>query len=199
MCTGDTSATCKLSDIWLEYNAIFEEPYHTTIGAMYTGTTSIPYTKETSIHYQTLFKKDTTWKTDVNNLSICSLQSLLLLFLDKSHDFTNKNEEFYYPSIKKILKTINTMPHQLFLGCLQGRGIWPELKKSFYKENSNVTWEEFLTTKFWLWIDSRSSTDKTLHGSGRAVDKSGILLEIEKHLRSVMVILHATYLVLKIQ
>ena len=62
-----------------------------------------------------------------------------------------------------------------------------------------MTWEEFLTTKFWLWIDTRSSTDKTLHGSGRAVEKSGILLETEKHLRPVMVILHATYLVLKIQ
>ena len=37
---------------------------------MYTGTTSIPYTKVTSIHYQTLSKKDTTWKIDVNNLSV---------------------------------------------------------------------------------------------------------------------------------
>ena len=43
-----------------------------------------------------------------------------------------------------------------------------------------MTWEEFLTTKFGLWIDTRSSTDNTLHGSGRAVEKSGILLQIEK-------------------
>ena len=40
--------------------------------------------------------------------------------------------------------------------------------------------EEFLTTKFGLWIDTRSSTDNTLHGSGRAVEKSAILLQIEK-------------------
>ena len=40
--------------------------------------------------------------------------------------------------------------------------------------------EEFLTTKFGLWIDTRSSTDNTLHGSGRAVEKSVILLQIEK-------------------
>ena len=40
--------------------------------------------------------------------------------------------------------------------------------------------EEFLTTKFGLWIDTRSSTDNTLHGSGRTVEKSGILLQIEK-------------------
>ena len=42
-----------------------------------------------------------------------------------------------------------------------------------------MTWEEFLTTKFTLWIDTRSSIDNTLHGSGREVDK-GMLLQIEK-------------------
>ena len=43
-----------------------------------------------------------------------------------------------------------------------------------------MTWEEFLTTIIGLWIDKRSSTDNTLHGSGRAVEKSDILLQIEK-------------------
>ena len=68
------------------------------------------------------------------------------------------------------------MPHQFFAATLQARDIYPELKKYFYREHSNVTWDEFLTTKFGLWIDTRSSTDNTLHGSGRAVEKSGILL-----------------------
>ena len=103
LCTGGTNETYKLSDISLEYDSIFDEPYATTIDEMYTGATSIPYTKVTSIHYQTLSKKDTTWKIDVNNLSVWSLQDFLLLFLDKRDDFANKNEEFYNPSIKKIL------------------------------------------------------------------------------------------------
>ena len=180
LCTGDTSATYKLSDISLEYDAIFDEPYSSSIGEMYSGTTLIPYTKVTSIHYQTLSKKHTTWKIDVNNLSVRSLQGLLLLFLDKRGDFPNKNEEFYNPSIKKILVTINGMPHQLFAAGLQARETYPELKKYLYKENSDVTWEGFLTTKFALWIDTRSSIDNTLHGSSRAVEKSGILLQIEK-------------------
>ena len=72
------------------------------------------------------------------------------------------------------------MPHQLFPAGLQAREIYPELKKNFYKENSDVTWEDFLTTKFALWIDTRSSIDNTIHGSGRALEKSGILLQIEK-------------------
>ena len=121
LCTGDTSVTYQLSDISLEYDAIFDEPYATTIGEMYAGTTSIPYNKVTSIHYQTLSKKDTPWKIDVNNLSFRSLQGLLLLFLDKRDDFANKNEEFYNPSIMKILVAINGMLHQLFAAGLQDR------------------------------------------------------------------------------
>ena len=78
LCTGDTNATYKLSEILLEYDAIFDEPYATAIGEMYSGT-SILYTKVTSIHYQALSKKDTTWKIDVNNLSFQSLQGLLII------------------------------------------------------------------------------------------------------------------------
>ena len=117
---------------------------------------------------------------DVNNFSVRSLQGLLLLFLDKRDDFANKNEELYNTSIKKILITINGMPHHLFAAGMQARDIYPKLKKYFYKENSDVAWEEFLTTKFGLWINTRSSTNNTLHGSSRAVEKSGILLQIEK-------------------
>ena len=175
LCTGDTSATYKLLDISLEYDAIFDEPYVTTIGEMYTGTMSIPYTKVTSIYYQTLSRKDTTWKVDVNNLSVCLLQCLLLLFFEKHNDFANKNEEFYNPSIKKILVIINGMPHLLFAAGLQARAIYPELKKYFCKENSDATWEDFLTTKFALWIDTKSNIDNTFHDSGRAVEKSGML------------------------
>ena len=70
LCTGDTSATYKLLDISWEYVAICDEPYATGIGEMFTGTTSIPCTKVTSIHKQTMLKKDTTWKIDENNLSV---------------------------------------------------------------------------------------------------------------------------------
>ena len=43
-----------------------------------------------------------------------------------------------------------------------------------------MTWEELLTKQYGLWIDTRSSTNNKLHGSDRAVEKSGILLQIEK-------------------
>ena len=66
-----------------------------------------------------------------------------------------------------------------FCHWITGHGHFPELKKLFYKEHSNVTWEDFLTTKFGLWIDTRLSIDNTLHCSGRRVKKS-MLLQIGK-------------------
>ena len=49
LCNGDTAATYKLSDFYLEYDAIFDEPDATTIGESCAGTKFIPYTKVTSI------------------------------------------------------------------------------------------------------------------------------------------------------
>ena len=92
LCTGDTNAKCELSNISLKYHAILDRPYATTIGEIYAGTTSIPYTKVTSVHYQTLSKKDTNRMIDVNNLSIRSLQGLLLILFDNRDNFANKNE-----------------------------------------------------------------------------------------------------------
>ena len=43
-----------------------------------------------------------------------------------------------------------------------------------------MTWEGILTTKFALWIDTHSGTNNILDGSGRAVEKCGILLQIVK-------------------
>ena len=94
LCTGDTNATYKLSDISLEYDVILDGPYATAIGEMYTEKTSMHYIKVTLFHYQTLSKKDTTWKIEGDNLSVRSLQGLLLLFLDKRDDLPTKMKNF---------------------------------------------------------------------------------------------------------
>ena len=142
--------------------------------------TSIPYTKVTAVHHQALSKKNENWKIDINNLSVRSLQGLLLLFVDEENDFANEKEKFYNPSIKKILTTIDGIPHQLYPGGVLSRDTFPEAKNYFYKPDSDVTWGEFLTTKFGVWIDARSSNDNQLHGSGKTVERSGILLQIER-------------------
>ena len=178
LASGDTAATYKISHIALEYDAIFDLEYAAMFENLYSET-SIPYTKVTAVHHQALSKKNENWKIDINNLSVRSLQGLLLLFVDKQNDFANENEKFYNLLIKKILTTISRISHQLYPGGVLSRDIFPEAKKYFYKSDSNVIWGEFLTTKFGLWIDVRSSNDNQLHGSGRTVERRGILLEIE--------------------
>lgn len=59
-------------------------------------------------------------KIDVNNRPVRSLQTLLLLFLKKQDDYTNKNEKFYNIDIKKVLATINDMAHQISPGMNAG-------------------------------------------------------------------------------
>ena len=76
------------------------------------------------MHYQTLSKKDTTWKIDINNLSVCSLQGLLFLLLDERDNSADKNEEFYNLTIKNVLATTNGMHHQLFAVGIEARDIY---------------------------------------------------------------------------
>ena len=56
LCTEDTNAIYEISDIFLEYDAIFDNPYITSIGEMDAGGMLIPYTKVTSIHYDSVKK-----------------------------------------------------------------------------------------------------------------------------------------------
>ena len=42
LCTGDTNSICKISDIILEYDVIFDDPYATSIDEMYIGAMPIP-------------------------------------------------------------------------------------------------------------------------------------------------------------
>ena len=54
---GDTNAIHQISEIILEYDALFDDPYATRIREVYIRKMSILYTKVTSIHYQTISKK----------------------------------------------------------------------------------------------------------------------------------------------
>ena len=138
LASGDTAATYKISDIALEYDAIFDLDYAAMFENLYSET-SVPYTKVTAVHHQALSKKNENWKIEINNLSVRSLQGLLLLFVDKQNNFANENEKFCNPLIKKILTTINGIPHQLYPGGVLSRDIFPKAKTYFYKPDSDVT------------------------------------------------------------
>lgn len=60
------------------------------------------------------------------------------------------------------------------------RKLYPELRKQFYEEHSNVTSKYFSKTKFGIWVNIREITEKVHHDSGRTVEKTRISLQIEK-------------------
>ena len=139
---------------------------------------SYPYTRVTRLSYQILGKKDSSWLINTK-LQAKSLQGLLLLFIEDQTDFAYKVESFYNPTIKKVNITIDGNLHQLFKGSILPRDMYQEIGKRFLRENSDVSFEEYLTTKYGLWIDTRSSVNNKLHGSGRLVN-SGVKLQINK-------------------
>ena len=113
LCSRNTAARCKLSDISLEYETVFDESYAVTIGELYTRTKSIPDTR-IEIHYQTLSKK--------TMLGRLTLTTCLFVHFKVycSHSLINvwlceRNEEFYNPAIKKVLILINDMHYQLLV------------------------------------------------------------------------------------
>ena len=87
-------------------------------------------------------------------------------------------KNFTTQQLKKILLTNNGSPHALYKGGILSRDLYQEAKKYFYKENSDVSWGEYCTTKFGFWVDFRSSTSNILHGSERPTNK--IMLIIDK-------------------
>lgn len=70
VCIENTVDTYKLSNISLEYDAIFEEFYTTISGEFSGGTILTSCTKVSFFHYQTLSKKYATWKIDINNMPV---------------------------------------------------------------------------------------------------------------------------------
>ena len=109
LATGDMAAKYKI-DISLEYDVIIDESYAQIISTNYVNM-SIPYTRISNISYLSKSKKDQIWVIDINAATAQSLQGVLLLFKDIQTDFAYKNEEFYNPTFKKILITIDGYPH----------------------------------------------------------------------------------------
>ena len=101
LASGDTAATYKISDIVLEYDTIFDLDYAAMFENLYSETL-IPYTKVTAVHHLALSKKNENWKIDINNLSVRSLQGLLLLFVDNKTTLQMKMKNFTTPRLKRF-------------------------------------------------------------------------------------------------
>ena len=101
--------------------------------------------------------------------------------------FARDTEAFYNPKITKVEVTIEGVPNQLFSQGMRAYQMWDEAKKFFAAGSkqqpevaeiathlalADISLGEFLTNKFTLWLDLRTTKDDRLHGSDRRVENA---------------------------
>ena len=190
----DTSASYVVSDIHLEFDVLTSPELAMSIKNRYNGRHTVLYDRVIRHSKESFDKSDTIW-----NVSLApqakSMKGILILFVDGGTDYARDSETFYNPKIKKVSATLDGNPNQLFASGMLPHQHFEEIRKHFADgthrtvphvikeaEMADVSLPEYLTTKYGLWLDMRSTDDDTLHGSGRKIEgaSQSIQIEIEK-------------------
>ena len=142
-------------------------------------------------------KSDTLWNINLN-VPARSMKGVLMLFEDVAaqQPFVRNTESFYNPKITKVEVTIEGIPNQLFSQGMRAYQMW-DARKLFAPGRkchpevavvakglgpADVSLGEFLTSKFALWLDLRTTDDDRLHGSGRRIENAseGVTIQLTK-------------------
>ena len=143
-------------------------------------------------------KSDTLWNINLN-VPARSKKWVLMLFEDVAakQPFARNTEAFYNPKITKCEVTIEGIPNQLFSQGMRAYQMWDEALRLFAPGRkrhpevavvakdlalADVSLGEFLTNKYALWLDLRTTDDDRLHGSGRRTENAseGVTIQLTK-------------------
>lgn len=191
-----TTSTYSIGNISLEYDMVTIPDLARSIRNQYAGRISIMYDRILRHRKITKNKSDTLWNVNIN-VPARSMKGILMLFEEPGNPWGRNTELFYNPKITKVEVTIEGIPNQLYSQGMRAYQQWDEIKKQFaggskrYPEVNavakdlqlaDVSLAEYLTSKYALWLDMRTSDDDQLHGSGRKVDNAseGITIQITK-------------------
>ena len=122
------------------------------------------------------------------------MKGILMLFEDPDREST---ETYYNPKIEKVEVTIEGVPNQLYSQGMRAYQQWDEIIRYFGLTSkrekgsdqvskdlylTDVTQADYLTDKYALWLDLRTTDDNLLHGSGRRIENAseGITIQIAK-------------------
>ena len=125
------------------------------------------------------------------NVPARSMKDILMPFenVAAQQPFARNTEAFYNPKITKVEVTIEVIPSQLFSQGMRAYRMCDEARKLFAASPgrkrhpdvsvvakdlalADVSLAEFLTSKFALWLDLRTTDDDRLHGSGRRIENA---------------------------
>ena len=194
--SDDTTARYKISEISLEYEIVTSPQLSRMIRDQYQSKVTIFYDRILRHSYSMRNKEDLVWNINLNTPAR-SMKGILMLFQEPKKDFKRKCEEFYNPKIKNVSLVIEGKPNQLFSSGVSPLYFYDECRKLFAGGRLNnpsveqvskdlhlhdVRLADFLTDKYALWLDFRTTDDSSLHGSGRRIENGseGISLQIEK-------------------
>ena len=190
----DADSNHAISNICLEFDMVTEPELSRQIRQQFSGRMAILYDRILRHRKITKKKSDTLWNINFN-VSARSMKGILMLFEDP--DITS-TEDFVNPNFTKVEMTIG-VPNQLYSQDMRQYQQWDEISKYFaltskcdkdtdkvakdlYFSDSNI--EKYLTKRFALWLDLRSTADNTLHDSGRRTENAseGITIQIENEI-----------------
>ena len=195
--TGDADSSYDIENISLEYEIVTQPELARMIANQYNGRLAILYDRVLRHRKITRDKSDTLWNINLN-VPARSMKGVLMHFEDAAaqQPFARNTESFYNPKITKVEVTIEGIPNQLFSqGCVPIR--CGTRRGSYLHPAGNATprWQwwrktlaspmspgEFLTSKFALWLDLRTTDDDRLHGSGRRIENAseGVTIQLTK-------------------
>jgi len=195
---GDTSASYTIENISLEFDMVSQPDVARMIRNQYAGRLSMLYDRVLRHRKINCNKSDTLWNINLN-VPARSMKGILMVFEDPAAAYQRDTESFYNPKITKVEVTIEGVPNQLYSQGLHAYQQWDEACKFFAASPgskhqpevamvvkdlglSQVSLGEFLTTKYGLWLDLRTSDDDQLHGSGRRIENAseGLTIQITK-------------------
>ena len=196
--TGDSKASYTIDNISLEFDTVSEPSLARAIRGRYAGRLSILYERILRHRKVTLDKSQTLWNINLN-VPARSLKGILLLFEEEQTAYSRNTESFYNPKIEKVEVTIEGVPNQLYSQGIRAYQQWDEARKYFASGPSakrhpevaavakdlrlaDVKIGEYLSSKYALWLDMRTSDDDSLHGSGRRIENAseGVTVQITK-------------------
>ena len=189
----DADSSYVISNICLEFDMVTDSELARQIRQQFSGRMAILYDRILRHRKITKKKSDTLWNINLN-VPARSMKGILMLFEDPDKTST---EDFVNPNITKVKMTIEGVPNQLYSQGMRQYQQWDEINKYFaltskrdketdkvakdlYFSDTNIA--KYLTKRFALWLDLRSTDDNTLHGSGRRIENAseGITVQIEK-------------------
>ena len=191
--SSDVAASYTIKNICLEFDTVSDTELARQIGQQTNGKMVILYDRILRHRKITKNKSDTLWNINLN-VPARSMKGILMLFEDPERTNT---EDFYNPKITKVEMTIEGVPNQLYSQGMKAYQQWDEINKFFALTSkrsretdkfakdlnfSDTTLEKYLTKRFALWLDLRTTDDNSLHGSGRRIENAseGITIQITK-------------------